>query len=196
MSDLAELQAASVPRPDALAQRYARRIEPMLGFVVYGVLWLFIAVAVGTVLMLGAIALGLAVGVTKGSSTMEGIGFTTLIIGFAFAYWAYVAWARRKRGRARRLVRDGTFVDGTVVDRIGDRAVQAAAKLAFAASGQRLDMSWYRVEIEHEGKRRGLLVPFQHEPQPGDTRTVLFHPESRYALAFDDQGTSYVVGVK
>jgi hypothetical protein len=160
------------------------------------VLWLFIAITIGTGLMLGGLALGLALGVTKGSSTMAGIAMTALVIGFACSYWAYVAWARRKRGRARRLVRDGTFVEGKVVDRISDRAVQAAAKLAFAASGQRLNMSWYRVEIEHEGERRGALVPFQHKPQPGDARTVLFHPDSRYALAFDQQGTSYVVGVK
>jgi hypothetical protein len=185
-SDL-ELLDVPVPRPAEIAQRYARKLEPAAGFIAYGVLWIL---GLGDLALTAGLMAGIGLGVAHVVSKDVGVAIG-LVLGFglfALVVFAFVKWVIRKRRRARVLIEHGVFAEGPVVDKASDKAAQLAARLAFAATGQALAMTWYRVELTRDGHRYHVLAPFTLKPEPGATRRVLFHPDARYAFAFDASG--------
>lgn len=190
MTELEGLRAEPLPRDEAICRKLARRIEPGIGFIVYGVLWVCF---VTNTLVLGGILGGALAGDALGSRPLA-FGLAT-VLALALgggSLWLYIRWCRGKRARARMLVRDGEIIDGKVEDRLTDRAAQAAAKLAFAATGQRLGVTWYRVAFTHGITRYHVMAPFAHKPEPGAVASVLFLPQHKYALAFDPDGRAVV----
>jgi hypothetical protein len=185
-SDL-ELLDVPVPRPAELAQRYARKLEPVAGFIAYGVLWIL---GLGDIAFVGGMMAGIGLGVAHIVSKDVGvaIGLGLGLVLFVLVVVSFAKWASRKRRRARVLIEHGVLTEGPVVDRASDKAAQLAARLAFAATGQRLATSWYRVELARDGHGYHVLAPFMLRPEPGATRRVLFHPDARYAFAFDASG--------
>ena len=189
-SDL-ELLDVPTPRPADLVGPYARRLEPAFGFVAYGALWIF---GLGDIAFIGGLMAGLGLGaahvVSREVGTLIGLVLGVVLLGLVV--WAFVRWAKRKRRRSRVLIEHGVFAEGPVLELASDRAAQLAARLAFAAAGQRLAVSWYRVQLERDGHRYHVLAPFTLRPEPGARRRVLFHPEARYAFAFDPGGKAIV----
>lgn len=199
-NDLEEIAAASVPRPEVLCKRFVGRIEPVYGVVLYGVLY-FLAIPPAVLLacMMGAVELADLLKIRPNSfaqSVAVILGAAVGIAGFALACWPFVRWAKRKRGRARALLRDGVLVEGTVATTTFDRLAQLAARMAMSASGGYYgNVDWYRVVFEHAGERHWVICPFARKPAEGSRRTVLFLPGYDYALGFDDQGRGVVSGV-
>ncbi len=190
MTELEGLRANVVPRPDEVCAAFARRIEPLGGFLAYGVLWLF--VVTNTALLAGLFA-GIGLGKLVDSEQVAAVSAAALAVILAGgSVWLYIAWCRRKRRRAAAFIRDGVFVDGQIEDKATDRAAQLAAKLAFAAAGQALGVTWYRVAFARDGARYHVLCPFARPPQAGDVAPVLFVPDYKYALGFETTGRAYV----
>jgi len=193
MTELEGLRANSVPRPDAVCAAFARRIEPIGGFLAYGVLWLFL---VTNTAMLAGLFAGIGIGKLVDSEQIAAISAVVLAVVLAGgSVWLYVAWCRRKRRRAAAFVRDAVLVDGTIEHKATDRAAQLAAKVAFAAAGQALGVTWYRVAFTRDGVRYHVLCPFARPPQQDEVAPVLFVPDYKYALGFEATGRAYVCRV-
>lgn len=189
MTDLDQLHTS--PRAPELVRRIARRIEPATGFVAYGALYLFVSVFAGLALAIGLALLASAIGVAKDSAAQTAAVWLGFAVGGALAWWPFAIWVRRKRGRAATLARDGVLVEGRVATRMGDRAIELAARLAIRAAGGGLVTHWDRVEFEHGGKSYAVVCPFVTAPAQGAVATVLFHPDARYALGFGADGHGY-----
>lgn len=200
-NDLEEIAAASVPRPDVLCKRFVGWIEPVYGVVLYGVLYfLTIPPAVLLACIIGAVELTDLLKLRPHSfanSLTVILGLAVGIAGYALACWPFVGWAKRKRGRARALLRDGVLVEGRVATTTLDRFVQMAARIGGSAAGvQGANVVSYRVVFEHAGERHSVMWPSAKKPAEGSRRTVLFLPGYGYALVFDDQGRGVVSGVR
>ena len=194
-SDEAAIGAAATPRPEALCAQLARRIEPVMGFVIYGIVWIFVSMIAGLLAALLAIPLRMAIG---GQTAAIWFQVTLWILFWAGAVAAWVVYARsvrRKRGAARMLVREGELITGQVATRVADRVAQGAARLALLAAGPGLRVTWYRVVCAHPAGNFSVLCPFATRPEEGSARTVLYRPGYPYALAFDERGRAVVCGV-
>lgn len=149
MTDLELLQRTPVPRPADLCRRYARKIDSIFGFIVYGLLWVFVSnVAALLGLLLGAAIVGDQPGVV-GQTVVTGLG----IGGFVGAWVLFALWVRRRIGPARRLIRDGSFADAQVVAVQHKRIRGAPFTLATLALGDRrirLSMGGHPAQV-HEG---------------------------------------------
>ena len=110
MSDLETFRSTPTPRPVAMCRRYARRIDSIFGFILYGLLWFFVAaVAIPAASFLGTWIVGPQPGPV-------GVTIVMFMWGSAFVggWVLFGLWVRRRLGRATRLFRDGTIVDATV----------------------------------------------------------------------------------
>lgn len=181
-------------RDSATIDAFARQIEPTLGFVVYGVVWLFLSSLPATFALIGGALLGAAV-FGERSAGVDVLGFAVGMAGWALAWWPFVVWARRKRARARALARDGIVCDAVVATGTTDRAAQTVARVAMAAAGGATRVHWERLEFEHGGVGYTCVAPFLPRPSNGARAHVLFAPGAKYALAFSPDGSAYVTRV-
>lgn len=197
MADLVDFETSSTPRPDAVCKHYVRRIEPIWGFVVYGVLWYFVAFVFFALGCAPGFILGAIVG-AKGATWVTVVGLTGGVIAFVLAWIPYVRWARRKRARSMPLIRDGELVEGRVFDRMSGPGIQIAKRVATDFALSQIGAKYFRVALEHAGQQRMLTVPnptFGGTSSAGTELPVLFHPDCSYALVFDPRGKAYIARV-
>jgi hypothetical protein len=137
-SILDTLRSATPPRDELICRKLAAGIEPIWGFVVYGILWIW----VGSSLAFGA-AVGFVMLMTRAlgdGSWLAWGAFVVFFIGFAVVVWSFARWVRSRRGGARALFRDGRFFDGEVesVHHIWIRRSEITRiKLAVTVDGKR-----------------------------------------------------------
>jgi hypothetical protein len=193
VTDLERFQAG---RDDALIRKFSHRIEPTWGFIAYGVLWLCVSGLPAVVLPLGAALVMKSLGFSNDGVVATVAIWILLVVGWAIGWWPFVWWARRKRRRAREVIRDGALCTAVVATSTTDRLAQIAARLAMAAAGQSMSGAhWERVEFEHEGIRYAGVAPFDSRPSNGTPSHVLFKPGAKYALAFSPSGHAFVTKV-
>ena len=197
MSDLGELDAAATPRPEELCRRFAAKVEPAAGFVVYGLLYVFGATwgMCGGALIATVVIVPLChfANVAADSLPVTLITIVFSVAGYAWAWLFFVRWVRRKRARAAMLIREGELVSATLTTGAADRAIELAASFATGLGRRVPNVEWTRLEFEYAGTRRHVLAPFPHDAALRGMR-VLYHPASSYALAFDGSGRACVVG--
>jgi hypothetical protein len=163
----------------------ARRIEPTFGFVAYGALWLFVSWIPATLCMIvGAIAAAALFG--KGTIAVDVIGLVAGLVGLALAWWPFARWARRKRERARRVVRDGVLCEARVATGTADALASFAVRAAVGGG-----VRWERVDFDHAGVAYTGVAPFTTSAPPGTVAHVLFAPAATYAIAFSPTGHAY-----
>jgi hypothetical protein len=192
MLRVTDLDRVRGTRDAAVVKLLSRRVEPTFGFVIYGVIYLFLssfaAVAGG---LLGALVCA-GLGMTKDTTPFDVIVFVLSIGVWAVSWWPYVRWVRRKRDNARSLVREGVLCDAIVATSKTDRAAQLAMKLAMGLAGTGTTVRWERVVFEHRGHKYAGVAPFDSSPGQGAACHVLFHPLAKYSLAFSPSGRAFV----
>lgn len=180
---LGELRAATVPRPEMLAHVMAKNIEPMSGFLIYGLVWFFV---VTNTLMLGTIFGPEALSGRIPDVLVTALTIVLTIAGQIAGWGVYLRWCRTKRAKARALISDGELIDGVVAK--GGAATIATVTTAMAGIHAG---TWAKVELP-DG--RWMLCPFAGKAEPGTTAPVLCKPGYKYALAFIGE-TPIVAGV-
>lgn len=182
MTDLERFQAG---RDDELVRRFARRIEPTFGFVAYGILWLYVGLIAGVAV---AFALAYPAWLVFGDDSRVVVvaAYVGATIGFVLGWWPFARWAKRKRDRARGVIRDGVLCEAKVATGLADRVASVAVQLAMRGG-----MHWERVAFEHDGKTYSCVAPFPSRPAVGTVAHVLFAPGAKYALAFSPAGAAY-----
>jgi hypothetical protein len=191
-SELDHLREIETPRPDEVCNALAWRVEPLAGFILWGVLWnVWLTTMAFTAGLLLGVGLGDALTGNKNVSGLLAAVFGTVTAGISV--WFFVRWVRRKRGSAKALIRDGVIVEGKVAAKATDELAQAAARVAFVATGQRLAASWYRVTFVQGIGSYHVLCPLPSPPKDGAKVPVLFLPDHKYALGFAPDGRAIPV---
>ena len=139
---LLESLRAPAPRDEQLCRRLAAGIDPAWGFVVYGVLWMWIGLSLAFGAAAGFVLLLLRI---VGDKRMNGTWWlgpavAIFVAGCVLVVWSFVRWVRGRRGRARALFRDGRLVDGEIerLDHIYLRGSQITRiKVAATVDGKR-----------------------------------------------------------
>ncbi len=183
MTTLSQLRAATVPRPDAMTRDLAKTIEPVSGFIVYGLLWLLVA------------AFTFGVSLLPSAAAEDHVPFAAYValsivlglVGQVLIWRVYLGWMRRKRAAAAALVSDGQLVEGVV----GNSMLSGLAALGNLAANNRTG-HWAAVTVP-DG--RSLVCPFDRAPEPGSTAWVLCKLGYKYALAFDGE-SPIVAGIR
>ncbi|WP_437692164.1 hypothetical protein [Sorangium sp. So ce176] len=171
MTEYDTLRTQVTPRDLRIARRLARRLDPIGGFLLYGFLWIYVSVAV-------AVFAARAVG-----SVLSSTGSMALPLAlFVLAYMVYPIWVWRRRRSARRLFRDGTFVDATV-DKV---------RHSYMGRGRwRAPVTLVNLQVTLDGKERypGLSL-FGHieRLERGDVLPVLSVPGYKHCAAFPGRG--------
>lgn len=111
MTDLEAISEAPVPRPDRLAQRFARRIEPTWGFFLYGIL--YFAVVANTVGVLPLMVM-VATQPKPAPSWMPVAWAAWYVVAQIASWWVFWRWIKSRRAHGVTLVRDGELVTGDV----------------------------------------------------------------------------------
>jgi len=174
-SALAELDVPP-PRPDALCQRYARRMDPWWGFAIAAALITLFAVVITSVL---AIKLMGWLGIRDGSTGAKIVSGGILVVGTVAARQVFRRWRRRRLAVKRRLVRDGVIHEVRV----------AASRRELLPSGTRQFSAIVRVVGPQVDEDVGFNLWFS--PPVGTTIRVLHEPGLRPVVAFDAAGRMY-----
>lgn len=171
MTDHGVLSTEATPRRSHTARRLARRLDPIGGFLLYGFLWIYVSVAV-------AVFAARAVG-----SALSSTGSMVLPLAlFVLAYMVFPVWVWRRIRSARRLFRDGTFVDA-IVDKV---------RHSYMGRGRwRVPVTLVNLQVTVDGKERypGMSL-FGHieRIERGDVLPVLSVPGYKYCAAFPQRG--------
>jgi hypothetical protein len=137
---LERLQRAPAPRDDELCRALAARIEPAWGFVVYGVLWMWLGLSLAFGLAAAFVLVGIRIAGDAHTHAAVGPAYAVFGVAAALVVWTFGRWVRGRRARARALFRDGQFVDGAIerVDHIWLRGSQITrVKIGAAVDGTR-----------------------------------------------------------
>lgn len=193
---MTELDLVRDTRSEETIELLAKRIEPTIGFVVYGVVFFFVSsfpALFGGVI--GALVMH-AIGFAKEAVTTQVVAFVMSIVFWGGSWIPYVRWARRKRDAARTIVRDGLLCDAIVATSTTDQIAQLAVRAAINHAGSAaLAQKWQRVVFAHSGLEYVGVAPFDTQPEPGTPTNVLFSPTAPYALAFAPSGKAFVIKV-
>lgn len=193
---MTELDLVRDQRSDETVELLAKRIEPTIGFVVYGVVFFFVSsfpALFGGVI--GALVMH-AIGFAQEAVATQVVALVMSIVFWVIAWIPYVRWARRRRAAARTIVRTGALCDAIVATSTTDRIAQLAVRVAINAAGSAgLTQTWERVVFAHAGLEYAGVAPFDKQPEAGTQTSVLFSPTARYALAFAPSGKAFVIKV-
>ncbi len=193
---MTELDLVRGERSDETVELMTRRIEPTIGFVVYGVVCFFVS---SFPALFGGVIAALvmhAVGFAKEDMATQVVALVMSIVFWVLAWIPYVRWVKRKRAAARAIVRTGVLVGATVATSSNDRIAQLSVRTAINAAGSAgVAQTWERVELASTGLGYATVAPFDARPQPGAATQVLFAPMAPYALAFSPAGRAFVVQV-
>jgi hypothetical protein len=163
MTDLDAMSEATVPRPDRLAQRFARRLEPTWGFVLYGILYAaLVANVVGTIPLIFVVSSAWPADPSD-AAMLATLGW--YVVSQIPMWWLFRRWVRTRRSGPVMLVREGQLLDGTVIAHpMSQTMVGCAISVGDGVIG----------------------VPVK---LPGDTPCkVLYHPGAKYAFVFGPDG--------
>lgn len=180
-TELEHLRAIATPRPDEVCRALGWRAEPLSVFILWGVLW-------NMWLTVMAFTGGLFAGVAIGNAIGSGADVFAAILGVVAAgvsVFFFLRWARRKRGAALHLVRDGKIVDAKIGDATATDAAQIASRLAFIATKRYPKGTWYRATFLDGIQGFHLDLPLENKAA---TAPVMFVPDYKYAFAFDHEG--------
>ena len=170
MSALEELSVPR-PRPEALAKRYARRMDPWWGFVLAGVIWTICGFAMTMVLMLKITE---RLGLEAGSHGAQAAAIIGLLGGGAAIFFTFRWWRRSRLADKALLVRDGELIE-------------------VAVTGKPLRLTSTKTTVDLEGGKRRLRCVFNRwfSPSTGDTFKLLHHRGVAHVVAFDRGGDMY-----
>jgi hypothetical protein len=196
MSDVELFTTTPVPRPDELCARYAGKASPWYGFVLYGVLYFFLAFIVGALGMLPGVMLGVAAG-AQGALWVLILAYIGGIAAFAASWVPFARWVKRRRASTSPLIRGGEVIEGRVFDRMSGPALEVIVRLLLDFAKSRMGYRIYRIELSHAGKRVFAYVPRPTfgAPKAGTPVNVLFYPASPFAFVFDKNGKASAAGV-
>ena len=168
------LKDADLPRQ--VWVRYALRLLSVIGFFVYGSLWLAVSVIFMTFLM---VLFGPALG------QLGAFVVVVICLGLFMAYPVRVALRFVK---ARRLMREGTFVTAVVEDVREFRVRRGSFRATGTSVALRLpqDVGFGRVSFVLDGPASGLSA--------GETVPVLMVPGSNFCAAFPGNSDLYPAG--
>jgi hypothetical protein len=168
------MRSQPAPRSDELCAEMGRILEPTWGFVIYGILWVFVGIGLGVVPALAFTVVVRLIAANGFDSPAVLLTLVALMIGGEIAsWWLFFRWAARRRRRAAELVRDGVFVDvqpGAPEHHRRRGGAFTLYPLAFAADGVRATSS---LEV------LGHAGPIDHPV------TVLFKNGHRACAVFD-----------
>jgi len=170
MTDLEVITQTPAPRPARLVKRFAHRIDPLWGFVLYGILY-FVVVA-NTV---GVLPLAVLVNVYPHGEAAGWLPYAWLawyLVVQVPVWWWFVAWKARRCAGAIALVRDGELVTASVSRPVG--------------------MGSSRMEtIAFRGYELSPPIDF------GDAQQckVLFLAGARYVFVFAPDGSAMACGI-
>ncbi len=134
MTDLEAIREAPVPRPERLAKRFARRIDPAWGFFLYGILY-FVVVA-NTVGVL-PLMLMVATQPQPAPSWMPVAWAVWYVIAQIVSWWVFWGWIQRRRSYGVTLVRDGELVTADVHDSaVSVRGIHLGTTIDFGPAQQ------------------------------------------------------------
>lgn len=102
VSDLELLAGEPPPRSDATCARLGRRLDPIGTTIAIGVLWLFVASGVATLLLLAIVG-------THPAQPASPAVSAAFFAAFGLAWVPFVLWVVRRRRSARAIVRDGAL---------------------------------------------------------------------------------------
>jgi hypothetical protein len=178
MDELSQLRELQPPRQSPLVAGLAARFAPLWGFAVYGLLYTFVAFAIGIAAVFAVASvlnssLHLAPGQPLPPWTqpiVTGTGLATFVLSFT----PIVLWARVRRSQLRRLVRDGHWVSAQIsrVDVIVMRTTRVTRAVLAFQDGNRTRKVAVSVPGEPPELATGAAVP------------VLVEPSCRYVAAF------------
>lgn len=194
LDDLSVLRDLPVPRPPEICARFAGRVSPWWGFVVYGVLWLFLSMTMFTVGMLPLLLLAAAIGAKGAAWAATGAMITGGAL-FVMTWVWFARWVKRRRASAGPLVRDGEIIEGRVFDRWSGSLLDKAVRFAVDYARSRVAGRTFQIEVAHGDATYMVRVPTPifGAPAAGTRMPVLFTPASSLALVFDKHGKSSVV---
>ncbi|WP_437639371.1 hypothetical protein [Sorangium sp. So ce854] len=175
MTEYELLSTAATPRDPRTARRLARRLDPVEGFRIHGFLWIYASLAVA---VFAARAVAWAMG--------SGESIVLHVVLFVLAYMLFPAWVWRRIGAARRLFRDGTFVDATVT----------TVRHSYMGRGLwRTPATIVNLHLTADGKKYLGLSLFGHVEgiKGGDILPLLCVPGYTYCAVFPGRG-ELVVG--
>jgi hypothetical protein len=161
-TDLERFRAEPPPRSAALCRRYALRGEGAAGYIIYGILWMFLALPA---------ALGVALFVTPGAP------FVGFALGSVVMWGLYLAGVHHQTAPTRRFLRDAILVDGqlaTAEKGVGRHRNTTRLVLTFAHAGQT------RSAHENMYTGPGSMVTLT----PGSTVPILYLPDDPRVMAF------------
>jgi len=180
-SELQHLKEIETPRPDDVCRALGWRAEPLSVFILWGVLWnMWLTVMAFTGGLFAGVMIGNAIG--SGADIFAAI---LGVIGASVSVFFFTRWARRKRGAALRLVRDGKIVEAKLGEPTGTDTAQIASRLAFIATKRYPKGTWYRATFLDGISGFHLDLPVEKKSA---TAPVMFVPDYKYAFAFDHEG--------
>ena len=196
-TDISYFESTPAPRGDGLCKQFAPKVDPWWGFLVYGFAYAFLSIVMFMIGLLPAFLIADAVG-QPDAAWATALGVAMGFAAFGLSWWAFARWVKRRRLACHPLLRDGQLLTGTVVDKFAASAGKVVKRLALDFAASELGgVKVYRVEVEHDGKRRALEVPVVgFRPALHTKMRVLFHPTAKHALVFDDKGKLQVASVK
>lgn len=172
MTELDSIRDAGPPREEGTVRWLAGGFEPVWGFFVYGVLWLFVAIALALIVPEQLFRL-LGLTLKEDASVLRVVGLS-----FLLAWVPFFLWVRWRRAGARRLFRDGVLLQADIESiAFGSRrgVDSTVLKIAFASGGD---------------ARRATVYIADHQRQlaAGETIPVLFVPKYRFCAVFPTSG--------
>ena len=178
-----DLLASAPPRPDAPLRRLVRRASPVLGFVVYGILYAVAVVNTAVlVTILGLVALLGTWFDPPWPMWIQALVLTAVGVVFVASWLPFRAWVRRRRAAIVELLRAGELRPARVLE-VRRMRVRSAP------------VTYATIELVGEGVSPRFAVSFagySDEFVEGSTQPVLHHPTTGFALAFPLAGRAVV----
>ncbi|MCA9668709.1 MAG: hypothetical protein KC503_24115 [Myxococcales bacterium] len=173
---LKRLRAAAVPRSEDDARECARKLDPVAGYVMYGLLYLLV-VATPASLIGVAVAMGWlhkqfgAPLSSLGTVVAAAIALAVL----ALSWWPFVRWAKRRRRRFVQLLRRGELVRGEVIK----------AKRVSGKGGTKTTRVALRFELGGAQQRASLTVAgHDNALEDGTSLSLIAHAASKRCAVF------------
>ncbi len=172
-------------REEAVCARFARKIEPTLGFVAYGTIWFFIAGGITAPVMIGTIILLDHLHGTPLPAWSGALIMVVMLGTFLSLWWLFFRWVWRRRRRARQFFMEGVFAEGTI-----EPMGHTVATFLFSLNRNtgRLKRSTARFTVDGE-TYLASLIEARPDPRPvGSTCTLLFTPTYPLVVVFEPDG--------
>jgi hypothetical protein len=168
------------PREEAVCALFARRIEPALGFVAYGVIWFFVAGGLTAPVMLSSTWLLVQLTGPPPIPVWAVVLIMLSFVGtFLFSWWLFFRWVWRRRRRARQFFMEGVFAECTIMGHSLIRLPRSRPLVRSAA----------RFTVDDEIYLADLIEARPDFRPIGSFCTILFSPNYPLVVVFEEDGT-------